>query len=223
MPTPSEIMRPWAYLNWPNRITLLRLLLVAPFVILLQHQQQRPVYRYLALGVFAAMALSDAADGFLARRLNCKSRLGMILDPLADKTLIVCAAVLLSLPHSCVRDGYSLIKLPDWVVVLIIGKDLWVVVGFVVLFLLTGRIRVVPSKAGKACTVGQLAMVSALLLSPDLNRLGPGVGTHLARALWWIAALLSVAAAVGYTRMGLSFLAEAEPADSSSKKADKAA
>ncbi|MHC4716030.1 MAG: CDP-alcohol phosphatidyltransferase family protein [Planctomycetota bacterium] len=222
MRTLSEIMRPWAALNWPNRITLLRLLLIAPFVMLVQHQQERPVYRYLAMATFLLLGISDFFDGYLARRLDCKTRLGAILDPLADKLLIICAAVLLSLPHSCVADGVRRIQLPNWVVVVIVGKELWVVVGFLVLFLLTNKIRVVPSRAGKGSTTAQLVMVSVLLLAPDLNRLGWNFGTHLASVLWWAVAALSLAATVSYTRMGLSFLAEEELPNRTNRLANSA-
>ena len=215
----SELMWPWAYLSWPNRITLVRLLLVGPFVVLMQRQQEHSACRHVALVIFAVMALSDVADGCLARRLNRKSRLGAILDPIADKTLITCAAVLLALPHSSVLGA----KLPHWVVVIIVGKELWVVVGFLVLFLLTGKVRVVPILAGKLCTASQLVMVSAVLISPDLNRLGHGIGLHLAQVLWWVVAAMGLWAVVGYTRLGLAFLAEEEPGDSANRQAGKTA
>ena len=205
-------------MNWPNRITLLRLLLVAPFVVLMQHQQAQPVCRYVAMGLLMVVAASDVADGFLARRLASKTRLGAILDPLADKALITCAAVLLALPHSSVRGA----RLPDWVVVTIVGKDLWVVIGFAVLFLLTGKVRVRPAWAGKLCTAAQLAMVLAVLISPELNRLVPQLGRYLATVLWWIVAALSLAATISYTRMGLAFLAEEEPPNSSARSSGQA-
>ncbi len=213
-----EASRPWAYLTWPNRLTLLRLLLVAPFVVLMQHQQSRSMYRFLALGIFLFMAFSDLADGFLARKFRCASRLGAILDPLADKALIVCAAVLLSLNYSHVRGA----RLGDWVVVMIVGKDLWVVVGFIVVFLLTGKVRVSPTLAGKACTCGQLVMVTAFLISPELNGLTGSLGTRLAAGLSWAVAGLCVASVVSYTRLGLSIVAVADqdgPGDQASRAA----
>ena len=164
------------------------------------------MFRHLALRIFLVMAVSDVLDGYLARRPGHTSRLGAILDPLADKTLIMCAVVLLSLPHSAVAGT----RLPHWVVVLIVGKDLWVIVGFVVVFLLTGHVRVMPTWPGKLCTAGQLVMVAAVLVSPDINRLAPAAGTALAKALWWATAALSVAAVVSYTRLGLLFGAEGD-------------
>lgn len=205
----TSAIRPWAYLSWPNRLTMLRLLLVAPFVVLMQHQQRQPALRYLALGIFLFMAFSDLADGFLARRLGSSSRLGAILDPLADKVLITCAAILLTLEHSHVRGT----RMPDWVVVMIVGKDLWVVVGFIVVFLVTGKVRVMPTLPGKMSTCAQLMLVAAVLISPDLNHLGASVGTWMARLLWWAVAGLCVLAVVSYTRLGLAFVAEADQND----------
>ena len=100
-------VRPWGSLSWPNRMSILRLLLVAPFVVLLMNQNQPgwAFARYVAVGIFVVMALSDWIDGILARKLNAMTRLGAILDPLADKMLIICAAVLLSLPESAVRSA----------------------------------------------------------------------------------------------------------------------
>lgn len=206
MRTQADITKPWAYLSWPNRISLLRLLLVAPFVVLMGHQQSRALYRYLALGIFVFMALSDLADGFLARQLGRTTRLGGILDALADKALITCAAILLSLDHSHVLGA----RLPDWVVVLIVGKDLWVVVGFLVVFLLTGKVKVSPTLPGKMVTCGQLIMVTAVLVSPELNASGLPVGTWLARVFWWGVAGLCLLAVVTYTRLGLALVAAAD-------------
>jgi len=75
-----------SWLNWPNRITIGRIVLVAPMVIcMLNLNATWPGWRYLALGLFSLMAISDALDGFLARRLKEETQLGRFLDPVADK------------------------------------------------------------------------------------------------------------------------------------------
>jgi CDP-diacylglycerol--glycerol-3-phosphate 3-phosphatidyltransferase len=191
-------------LSWPNRISLLRLLLVAPFVVLIMNYHAWPWARQLALAIFVVMVLSDFIDGVLARRLNQKTRLGAILDPLADKVLIICAVVLLSLPDSAMPGA----AISNWVVVAVVGKDLWVIIGFLVIYLVTDRFRVQPILAGKAATVGQLAMVGLVLAAPDLNRISTGLGSRLALAVSWAAVALSITAAIGYTRLGLGFIAE---------------
>jgi cardiolipin synthase len=193
-------------LNWPNRISLMRLLLVGPFIVLVMNQND-PAWRWarhVAMAIFLVTAVSDYLDGMLARRLNQRTRLGAILDPLADKVLIICSAVMLALPESAVRDG---VRLPGWVVVAIV----------------TDRFRVQPTVFGKATTVGQLAMVLAVLACPDLNRLGEGFGTTLVVACYWAVAVLVVLAIVSYTRLGLSFVAEGQqPLEEHSRPHDSA-
>jgi cardiolipin synthase (CMP-forming) len=198
-------IRPWKNLNWPNRISLLRLIFVAPYVILLMNQND-PGWewaRYAALGVFAAMVLSDALDGYLARRLLARTRLGAILDPMADKVMIICSVVLLSLPAGRVPAA----PLAGWVVVLVVAKDLWVILGFLVVYLVTDRFRVRPTAAGKVCTIVQSLMVGLTLLAPDLNAVRAGLGTWTARAASWAAAAACAVAAVSYTLLGLAFIA----------------
>lgn len=201
----------WKTLNWPNRISLLRLLAVGPFIILLLNQQEWAWARHAALAIFLVMAVSDAIDGMMARRLNLKTRLGAILDPLADKVLIISSVFLLSM-HSLAAAGAEKLVLPNWVVVAVVGKDLWVVIGVVVVYLVTDRLRVLPTRAGKLSTLVQCVMVGWTLLAPDIERALPQVG-------WWgvqitsaAVAVLSVLAIISYTRLGLSFAAaEAKP------------
>jgi len=185
---------------------MLRLLLVPPFVVVMQHQQSDRIYRYAATGLFSIMVLSDLLDGFLARRLRCQTKLGAILDPLADKALMMCAAILLSLPHSAVVGN----KLPDWVVVMIVGKDLWIITWFVITFMLAGRTWSAPSTSSKLCTAAQAVMIITILVSPELNWLVDNLGKYLAQVLWWITALLCVLAATSYTRMGLAVIGQSE-------------
>lgn len=206
----------WSALTWPNRITMLRLVLVAPFVMaLLFSRQYEPAARYTALGLFVVMAASDFVDGILARRLDQRTRLGAILDPLADKAMLICATVLLALPSSSV-DGA---RLPKWLVVAVVAKDLWVIIGFVVVFLVTDRFRTKPTWTGKASTASQLVMVTMTLLSPEISRLIPWFRLMDRSLGWWAmmatsvaAATLCVLAVMSYTRLGLRFISvEAKP------------
>ncbi len=190
-------------LNWPNRISLLRLLMVAPFVVLIMDQQSWPPARYLALALFVLMAISDAADGLLARKLQLKTRLGAILDPLADKVMVICSSVLLSMKDSLVPEA----PLPNWAVVAIVGKDLWVVAGFLVIYLVTDKFLVRPTVAGKLCTFVQILMVGCTLIAPDLNRLREGLGTGAAYVWAWGVLAMCVIAAASYTLLGLRFIA----------------
>ncbi len=182
-------------------------MLIVPFVVLLLYQNKLRFVdwaRYTAMGIFAVMAFSDALDGYLARRTGQRSRLGYFLDPLADKLLITAACILLALKKTGVQDAL----LPGWVVVIIIGKDVLWLAGVLIIQFVTGHLAIGPSRLGRACTCGQLAMVMGTLLFPDIRQASPQVAWWLTRSLWWIAASLGVLTLANYTRIGIRQLGE---------------
>lgn len=189
------------WLTWPNRITLTRILLIAPFIIcVLQISAGGTGWRHAALGLFVLMAVSDGLDGFLARRLDEETPLGRFLDPVADKLLIVSTVMLLCNEATAV-PGF---RIPSWVAVIAIGKDILTVTGFLLLFAVTGKLHIQPRIWGKLCTLVQLLMVAAALLAPDLPVLvGGGLPT-----LWWAASALAVVAVLDYIRIGGRLAAE---------------
>lgn len=195
-------------MSWPNRITIGRILLIAPFVICLMNLGEWPGARWVAVVMFFAMAAGDALDGYLARRRNETTPLGQFLDPLADKLLIVCAVILMALPV----EGADMIALPSWVAVVAIGKDLVVVIGFGVVYLAVGRVWICPRRLGKLCTTSQLVLVIALLLSPELRLVSAAATQWGARGLWWLATGLAVAAALDYVHVGSRFMRESAAA-----------
>ena len=191
------------WLNWPNRLTMARIILVAPLVIcLLNLHADWPHWRRLALGILAAMMITDALDGFLARRLGEETPLGRFLDPVADKLLITCAVILLAIESTAVQ-GY---RLPSWVPVVAIGKDLLTVIGFGLIYATTGEYFVRPRIWGKACTAVQLAMIAFCLLAPDLDMVLPAVPT-IFMGLYWFAGGLAIIAVADYIRIGNRFAA----------------
>jgi len=199
-----------ASLNWPNRITITRIILVVPFVIcLLYLNDPWPGWRYLALALFVVMGISDALDGFLARHLGESTPLGRFLDPVGDKLLITSAVLLLSIDATAV-PGF---RLPSWVPVIAIGKDAFTVIGFLVVFAATGQFFIRPRIWGKACTVIQLLMIGYGLAAPDmpvwLNRRWP--------MLWWLASTAAVVALVDYVRVGNRFVAQHQAANPNPK------
>lgn len=195
-------------LGWPNRITIVRMLLIGPFVVCLLNMNERSEawLRYLAVAVFALMAFSDMLDGYLARRLHDESPLGRFLDPLADKLLITAAVVILSVVG--VRDtsgiaARGLLALPNWVAVAAIGKDLVVSIGFTLVYLSTGRVFIRPRLVGKCCTVIQTSLVLSMLLWVDL----PVWAGYLPKFLWWLATILAALAAIDYIAIGNRYVA----------------
>ena len=195
-------------MSWPNRITLARIMLIVPFVIVMLHVND-PAYmpwaRYGALLIFLIMALSDALDGYLARRQKSITALGTFLDPLADKLLITCACLLLAAPRTAIHG----MELPDVVVVIIIAKDLYTTLGFLIVYFVTNKIKITPDTAGKLSTLLQLSMVLAILISPDIMRIFSAF-QYFVRVLWWTATASAILTVIQYTRQGCRFMAEQE-------------
>ncbi len=139
-----------------NKITIIRILLVPFFIVqfLYYAETRNEMYRILALLAFGAAALSDAIDGYVARRYNQRSVLGAVLDPLADKLLLVSGIVLLSFDH-----GPVLPRIPLWLTGIILGRDLLLLIGVALLHYLGCKVTVRPVFIGKVATVLQMICV----------------------------------------------------------------
>ncbi|RIK63808.1 MAG: hypothetical protein DCC65_15315 [Planctomycetota bacterium] len=190
-------------LGWPNRISIGRVLCVAPFVVILLklHEPGHGALRWFAICLFAVMAVSDWLDGYLARRLHDTSPLGAFLDPLADKLLIFVAVIILAvrgIADDTDPAALRRLRLPEWVAVAAIGKDLIVCIGFAILRLSTGRIHIHPRRLGKWCTTVQLLTVLSMLVWPDL----PPRLDRVPELLWIAATILAALAALDYIRLG---------------------
>ena len=186
----------------PNYISILRILLVPVFVASIGYYVDRETegFRYLAITVFAIAALSDALDGFLARRLNQMSRLGAILDPLADKLLLVAGIVVLSMDHRPILPS-----IPIWLTTLIISRDAILPLGTILISYTGTRPKVQPKLLGKWATVAQMIMISWALLK------WPQSGLNL---LIFLVGLLTLASGFQYIYDGVSQLEEKPPIES---------
>jgi len=143
-----------------NQLTLLRLSLVPAFVILV-------IYGRLgwALAVFVVAGITDGLDGLVARWRNQRTDLGAFLDPMADKLLLVCAFVVLSVP------GIGLTtRIPVWLTVLVISRDVAIVVTVAIVSLTVGRRTFRPSVFGKIATAVYIVTTAAVLLVNSLGR-----------------------------------------------------
>jgi cardiolipin synthase len=140
----------------PNLITGLRILLVAPFLWLLLEE------RYgAALALFVIAGISDALDGFLAKYFGWTSELGGLLDPIADKLLLIGAILVL---------GW-LNELPGWLVTLVILRDLAIIGGAIGYHFLIERFQATPLMISKLNTLMQLTLVCAVILNYGMIRL----------------------------------------------------
>ena len=199
-------------LSWANRITILRIFLIVPFVSCMLKindaglsAPMRNTMRYIAILIFFIMAVSDGVDGYLARRKKQVTTLGAFLDPIADKLLITCACLLLASQRGAV-NGFPL---PPTVVVLIIGKDLFLLLGFLTVYFITSQIRIAPVLVGKIATTLQLSMVGAILIAPEVSVFLPGWIWFL-RVLWWSAAGTAILATLIYIRNGSRYIGQYE-------------
>jgi cardiolipin synthase len=184
MPGPHAIGRqpalPRLEFNLPNLITLARLLSV-PLAIWLIFDE-----RYgAAFWVFIGAGLSDALDGYIAKRFDRRTRLGAVLDPTADKTLLV--GVYLSL--------WLTGQLPGWLVGLVVLRDFLIVVGFVLIHITAAPKQLGPLFISKVNTLVQVALIGFVLAQ------GLGIEAEAVKFL------LIAAAAVTTVLSGLSYLA----------------
>src|SRR5437660_4640384 len=132
-----------------NKIPIFRILLVPFFIVevLSYVERGQEWHRYLAIGAFLAAAICDGVDGYIARRYSQRSELGAILDPLADKLLLVSGIVLLSFNWPYFDN------IPLWLTGTIIGRDILLLIGLVVIQMTVGKVKVKPRIFGKIATV----------------------------------------------------------------------
>ena len=163
----------------PNLITLLRLLLVVPIAAsILGH------HFGTALLLFAVASVSDGIDGFLARRFDWISRFGSMLDPIADKILLVTVFVLLTF------TGY----IPVWLAVVVIARDLIILTGATVYHILFGEYEFAPTFLGKFSTASQFTLVILMLVDLSVTDLP----AWLLSAMIWLVFAVSSLSGVDY-------------------------
>jgi cardiolipin synthase len=175
--------------NTPNLITLARVACI-PLILLLLAEGEHASAFY----VFLAAAVSDALDGFLAKRFTGVTTVGAILDPVADKLLMTGLLAALAL----------LAVVPPWLFVLTLARDLLIVAGVLALRAVVPGLRIAPRPLGKLCTFLQLCLGGAALASLSVL---PAAGAALP-ALVAATALLTVASGVAYLVEALPRIAQ---------------
>ncbi len=161
---------PRSIMTTANKITVVRILMIPVFVTMAIYYGQSiergaPLewQRFTAIAIFLVAAVSDGLDGYIARRYKQRSALGAILDPIADKGLLLSAIITLSISNwSDIDPEYG--RFPAWFPVLVITRDAVILVGAGVLHLLNGKVQVKPSWTGKVATVLQMAAIAWVML-----------------------------------------------------------
>jgi cardiolipin synthase len=142
----------------PNLITALRIAAVPVLILLLREHDYRA-----ALAVFVLAGLSDGLDGLIAKRFHYVSRLGAILDPIADKLLLVSTYVMLVL----------LDHLPFWLVLAVVSRDALIVGGYLIYTNLYGPVQMHPSLLSKLNTLAQIALAVVVLVQLATDYISP--------------------------------------------------
>jgi len=168
-------------LNLPNLITLARIIMVPVVVWAIASRQMQ-----IAFLLFLAAGVSDAVDGFIAKRFDMASELGAHLDPLADKTLIVSIYVALGITDA----------IPRWIVILVVSRDILIVGGVMLAWFLGEPMRLKPLLVSKLNTVAQIVFACLVLAS-----LAFGFDAELAlTVLMWVVAALTLISVGFYMR-----------------------
>ena len=180
------------FMTVANQITLVRIVLIPVFVVFAVYYSvsvragaAEEWLRWAAVAVFVMAAVSDGLDGWIARRFNQRSALGVVLDPIADKGLLLAAIITLSFyPWP--------VSLPLWFPVLVIARDVVILVGCGLLKFFTGDVEVRPSMLGKIATTLQMATVAWVLL-------------QIPEQQWviWAAGLFTLLSGLGYMWRGM--------------------
>lgn len=150
-------------LTVPNMLTVFRMVLIPVFVTMLFYQRF-----ILALAVFVCAGLTDGLDGLLARRFDQRSQLGTVLDPIADKLMMVTAFIVLSMRSIFPPPVPSHLPVPFWVTVAVISRDVFIVVGAAAINIMTGFRGFRPSWLGKVNTTVQIVAIAAIMFAASV-------------------------------------------------------
>jgi CDP-diacylglycerol--glycerol-3-phosphate 3-phosphatidyltransferase len=153
-----------------NKITVARILMIPAFVTMaiyygqsIERHEPLEWQRFAAIVIFLIASISDGLDGYVARHYKQRSSLGVILDPIADKGLLLSGIITLSISNwSKIDPDYG--RFPAWFPVLVITRDAVILVGTVVLYVLNGKVDVKPNWTGKVATVLQMIAIGWVML-----------------------------------------------------------
>jgi cardiolipin synthase len=149
--------------------------------------------RMVALAIFLFAGVSDILDGFIARKFDQRTQLGAMLDPLADKAILISAFVCLFI----MREQFGPVQLPFWLLIVVISRDLILLGGAVMIHLLNMRVIVEPTAAGKLTTFFQALAVFGIFFQWDLSFV-----------IWGGVLVLAVVTTIDYIKRNLRVVAK---------------
>ncbi len=177
-------------MNIPNFLTILRVIAIPFFIVALSY-----AHNGVALIIFIGCGLTDGLDGFIARTYHLRTEIGAFLDPLADKLLLTSTFITLS-----VLETPN--KIPFWLIVTVISRDVIIPVGIVALFLSGTKIRIAPSRFGKWATFLQITLIIVVLFYNYTDEHRP----ELILPVCWLTFAATVISVIGYLYQGIRLL-----------------
>jgi len=177
-------------MNLPNKLTVLRVLMVPFFVLFMLTDIGGAANKWIALAIFCIASLTDMLDGKIARARNLVTNFGKFMDPLADK-LLVCSAMI-----CMITTG----QLAAWIVIIIIARE-FIISGFRLVAADAG-IVIAASYWGKFKTVAQMAMIIVLLA--DFG----GIFDMIGNILIWVSLILTIVSLVDYVKKNIQVLTQ---------------
>ncbi len=181
-------------LTFANKVTVGRILIVPFFIATVMYiSPQHPYLRWVALALFMAAVVSDLIDGYIARTRGQKTRAGAILDPLADKILLISAFICLYIKRSCFPDFHF----PLWFVLAIISRDIILLLGAMIIQLITGKLDMEANRSGKLTAFLQIVCVLGVLLQLKFTFV-----------FWYVALVATFVSGVVYIMEGIKVLNE---------------
>ncbi len=181
-------------MNFANKISIFRILSVPFFsASLIYYAPDKDFLRFVALGIFILGVISDAADGYIARKAKQQSKAGLVLDPLGDKLLLMAAFFCLGF-----IDKFPL-RFPLWVILIVISRDVLILLGALVIYIVKQNISVFPTRWGKLTTTFQMSAVISVLIQWKYSPI-----------FWWIAVFFTLVSGIDYVMRGFKILYAAE-------------
>ena len=176
-------------MNAANTLTVFRMVLVPFYLVFLYYSQtESNAYLWLSLAIFMAVAIGDAFDGYIARKLHQVTSLGSFLDPLCDKMILWVSFVILAL-HD---------KVPFWLMVLILSKDALIFVGGLALYFFDCDCTISPNFWGKGASGVQFVMVLCTLFSIGIGWFGQPSANSFFWVVWSLAAFMTTVSGISY-------------------------
>jgi CDP-diacylglycerol--glycerol-3-phosphate 3-phosphatidyltransferase len=177
-------------MNIANKISTFRILSVPFFIAtLVYYTEGRSYLRFIALGIFIIAAISDAADGYMARKSKQQSKAGLVLDPLGDKLLLMSAFICLTVNNNLA------FKFPLWVTIVVISRDVIIILGAIVIYIVRQNINMIPTRWGKFSTTFQMLAVISVLMQLKSSFV-----------FWWAAVIFTAISGIVYINKGFKIL-----------------